>query len=41
MTLVGPLLGSVLGQKSEKVEYEKTSEKVVEKFQDEATTDSR
>ena len=33
LTLFGSLLGSILGQKGEKVEYGKTSEKVVEKFQ--------
>ena len=32
MTLFGSLLGSVSGQKSEKVEYGKTNEKVVEYF---------
>jgi hypothetical protein len=32
LTLFGSLLGSVLGQKSEKVEHGKTNEKVVEKF---------
>ena len=41
LTLFGPLPGTVLGQKSEKVEYGKTSEKVVEKIQAEDTTDSR
>ena len=40
LLLVGPLLGSVLGQKSEKMEYGKTSEKVVEKIQAGVTSNS-
>ena len=40
MILSGSLLGNVLRQKDEKMEYGKTSEKVVEKIQAGVTTNS-